>query len=228
MALWTWAHPPTGPTGSGSGALASDINGNIGIKTSTPATTLDVNGTTTIRGALDMKNNRILNVATPINSGDAVPLSYITNAITAISSSSTRVWGKGRPGATVVNSGVDGQCRKTIDGRSIRISKSSYVATWDKTAAACPANWWVCTRAERGTGACPATGAAANEMVKCRAEYNIITYADNLIFPSPAEDIVWVADTTVAPHVGMAITAINGTATGDVICTATRVWCCSY
>ncbi|MDO8582612.1 MAG: hypothetical protein Q7R63_01330 [bacterium] len=202
-------------------------------------TALDVNGTTTIRKSLDMTANRIINIASPVAGTDAVPMNYITGKITAISSSTTRVWGEGRPGATVLNSA--GQCSNTISGRTIKISKSKFAAAWDKTAAACPTNWWVCTAEERdlngattaGYGKCPASGAIISSIVGCqRSNGNPLTN-DNLYVP-PANatgvpyDVVWVADVGATAHVGKAASAVVGDAKDSLICMVAPVWCCAY
>lgn len=229
---WTLANPPTPK-------LFADSVNNIGIATSTPMSDLDVNGTTTIRKSLDMTANRIINVASPIAGTDAVPMSYITPQITTISSSTTRLWGEGRPGATVENAA--GQCTNTIGGRTIKISKSTFVANWDKSAAACPANWWVCTATERdingataGFGRCPASGAVARQLVGCDPTYANPAHVDNLYVPAIPNnvtfqtDIVWVADVGASPHVGKAVSSVDGVVKDDVMCIGTRVWCCSY
>ncbi len=39
-----------------------DVNGNVGIGTTSPAATLDINGNSSFRGTLDMSNNRIVSV----------------------------------------------------------------------------------------------------------------------------------------------------------------------
>ena len=232
LAGFAFANPPTPK-------LFADSVNNIGIATSTPMSDLDINGTTTIRKSLDMVVNRIINVATPVAGTDAVPLSYITSQIATVSSSTTRVWGEGRPGATVMSTA--GQCTNTVGGRTIKISKSTFVANWDKSPAACPANWWVCTAAERdingattGFGACPASGAAASQLVGCDPTYANAAHYDNLYVPSIPDnvtfqtDIVWVADVGASSHIGKAVSSVGGTAKDDVTCIATRVWCCSY
>ena len=233
IGVWVSANPPNQK-------IYSDSTNNVGIGTSTPMTALDVNGTTTIRKSLDMASSRITNLGSPKLGADAVPLNYISATITAISSSTTRLWGEGRPGAIVLNNA--GQCTNIINGRTIKISKSKFAASWDRSPAACPANWWVCTAAERdrngsgtaGFGACPATGAIISSIVGCqRSNGNPLTN-DNLYVP-PADatgvpyDVVWVADVGSIAHVGKAVSATGtGVAKNDLICIAAPVWCCSY
>src|SRR3989344_7514450 len=103
LAAWTLASPPSGTPGATSGALFSSSSGNIGIKTSVPETTLDVNGTTTIRKSLDMANNRIMNVATPTATLDAANKAYVDAQIAGMTSSTTKIWSQGRPGTAVIN-----------------------------------------------------------------------------------------------------------------------------
>jgi hypothetical protein len=156
-----------------------------------------------------------------------------------VNSSTTRVWGRGRPGATVVNAA--GQCTTTVNGRTVKISKSSFVANWDKAASACPAGWWVCTAAERdingttaGFGSCPTSGAIQSQLVGCDPTYANAAHYDNLYVPAIPDtvtfqtDIVWVADTGATAHVGKAVAASGGAAKDDVMCIAAPVWCCSY
>lgn len=226
LAGWTLANPPTAKF------FADSVN-NIGIATSTPMSDLDVNGTTTIRKSLDMTANKIINVATPVAGTDGVPMSYISLYIGGVSSSTTRLWGEGRPGATVP-SPATGQCTNTVDGRTIKISKSNYSATWDKAAAACPAGWWVCTAAERdlnggaGFGACPASGAVASPPQLCNPAYTGATPFQDIYVPAASTDIVWVADVGTTAHIGKAVSAVGGAAADNALCIATRVWCCSY
>lgn len=233
------ANPPSGTIGTTKGTIASDASNNVGISTSTPATDLDINGTTTIRKSLDMTGGRIINVGTPIAGTDGVPLNYLSSRIATVSSSTTRLWGKGRAGATVENAA--GQCTTTVGGRTVKISKSTFVANWDKSASVCPANWWVCTAAERdingataGFGICPASGAVARQLVGCDPTYANPAHVDNLYVPSIPDsvtsetDIVWVADTGTNPHIGKAVSSVDGIAKDDVMCIAAPVWCCSY
>ena len=236
---WAFANPPSGTVGTTQGIITADASNNVGIATSTPATDLDINGTTTIRKSLNMTGGRILNVATPTAATDGVPLNYLSSQIATVSSSTTRLWGKGRPGATVENAA--GQCTTTVGGRTVKISKSTFVANWDKSASACPAGWWVCTAAERDIngatanfGACPTSGAVARQLVGCDPTYENPAHYDNLYVPAIPDtvtfqtDIVWVADATATPHYGRAVSSVGGTVKDDVMCVTAPVWCCSY
>lgn len=238
ITCWTLANPPVAK-------LFADSTNNIGIATSTPMSDLDVNGTTTIRKSLNMTGTKIVNVATPVLGTDGVPMNYVSLYVDGVSSSTTRLWGEGRPGATVINAA--GQCTNTVGGRTIKISKSSFAANWDKSAAACPANWWVCTAAERDTngvaagfGACPATGAVASIIIGCDPAYNQEVNAnyDEIFVPNTVDglpsgqiDIVWVADAadaSIVPHRGKAVSAKTGGIKDNMMCIAAPVWCCSY
>lgn len=239
VGVWTFANPPSGTVGTTTGVLAVDGSGNVGIATSTPMAALDVNGTTTMRSFLDMAGNKISNLATPASGTDAVPMSYFTTQIESVSSSTTRLWGKGRPGAAVVSAA--GQCTTTVNNRTVKISKSKYSATWDKSAAVCPANWWVCTAAERdlngvtaGFGKCPSSGAVASQLVggQLSSGSNPLLY-DNIYVPSIPDnvtletDIVWVSDVS-GQHGGKAVSAKDGVAKDDLMFITAPVWCCSY
>lgn len=239
LVAWTFANPPSGTVGTTTGVISVDGSDNVGIATSTPLSVLDVNGTTTIRGVLDMAGNKIINLATPVSSTDAVPMSYFTTQVGNVSSSTTRLWGEGRPGATVVSTA--GQCTNSINGRTVKISKSKYVATWEKASAACPSNWWVCTAAERdingattaGFGKCPASGAVMSQLVACQLSNGGDTLKYNNIYVPPIDstgiphDLVWVADASVG-HIGKAVSATDGIAKDDLMCVIAPVWCCSY
>ena len=52
------------------------INGNLGIGTSSPSAKLDVNGSATVHGILNVNSNRIENVANPSSNSDALNLGY--------------------------------------------------------------------------------------------------------------------------------------------------------
>lgn len=234
--VWAAANPPNGGAGAGTGKITADGSGNIGIATSTPMALLDVNGTTTIRKSLDMTVNKITNVAMPVAGTDAVPLPYISTQIAATSSSTTRLWGEGRPGSAVGSPGA-GQCTHVVNGRTIKISKSSYTATWDKAAAACPANWWVCTASERdyndagaNFGVCPSSGATISQITRCDGSYaGDPTHYDNWYVPpqNAENNIVWVSDVGSTAYTGSAVST-TGLASNESMCTIAPVWCCSY
>ncbi len=214
VALWTLAHPSTGP-GSGSGALAI-VSGDIGIKTLTPATTLDVNGTTTIRGALDMTNNKAINLAGPLLGQDAINKAYADTLI-AQASTTMRLWGQGRPGATVINSA--GECTNMISGVTIKVSRSTRIATWDGAQAACPANWWVCTAAERGSVVC---GNTSRSVLFC----DPVNTADEL--SENAAPWGWVSNTATSTLLWGKdkSSASGGVAADRYMCSLLPVWCC--
>ena len=228
LVAWTLASPPSGTPGATPAALFSDSAGNIGIKTTTPATLLDVNGTTTIRSSLDMTNNRIINVASPITDLDAVNKAYVD---AQISSTTVKLWGQGRPNTSVVTvAGVCGgtsECYKDVDAGGscntgdIKIARSVRTATWDGAQAVCPANWWVCSAANRGTAAC---GSGNKNIIFCD-----VTTGTNDLSPNTA-DWGWIADTGTSATLerGMISRVIAGAANEQNACHLLPVWCCTY
>lgn len=218
--VMTLANPPAGTPGTTYGILAVN-NGNLGVSTTTPATKLDVNGSTTIRGWLDMSGNIIMNVATPATSTDAVNKAYVD--------APTKVWGQGRPFATVRNSSGTavagtsadaGEC--PIPTRGMRISRSSAGTTWGAAGAACPNNWWVCSGTERGAENCTTAynpfilfcdplGASGNELTS------------GVVDTTPSG---WTADVATTPGEGAAKTR-TGSFTTRWACTSMPAWCCT-
>lgn len=208
FAVITLANPPAGTPGTTYGILAVN-NNNIGVSTTTPATKLDVNGSTTIRGWLDMAGNTIKNLAIPATSTDAASKAYVD--------APGKLWGQGRPGTLILNaagasvagSAADaGEC--TVNG--IRVGRSSRSSNWDGASAACPANWWVCTASERGAGSC---GTGGRSVVTCAGTLlNGIEYA-------------WVSDRSTVDNgsLGKSI-RITGQVSDVTTCNPYPVWCC--
>ncbi|MDC0254113.1 hypothetical protein OAK75_04395, partial [Bacteriovoracales bacterium] len=60
-------------------------NGNVGVGTTSPSAKLDVNGTVKLRGDLDMSSKRVKNIADPQQNTDGVPLGWLQNKITNLS-----------------------------------------------------------------------------------------------------------------------------------------------
>lgn len=226
---WTFASPPTGTVGQTLGALFSNSAGNIGIRTAAPTTALDINGTTTIRKSLDMANNKIINVATPLSSADGVNKAYVdAQAANMATTTAAGLWGHGRPGATVVNAA--GECTPTFNGTQIKVSRSGNSATWDGARAACPANWWVCSAAERGAAACgsgnrpllicdPANGNTSEEL-----------YSTNSSGVPITANWAWVSNVAGTSDTrAMAASIASGANTSEqYACNIAPVWCCSY
>ncbi len=214
------ASPPAGTIGASVRSLFADTAGNIGIKTSSPATLLDINGTTTIRKSLDMAGNRILNVAAPVLGPDAINKAYADTVIAAMGPA-VKLWGEGRPGAGVTNAA--GECTSTIAGPVVKVSRSTRVATWDGARAACPANWWVCSAAERGTRVC---GNTSRNIVYC----NVPSTTDDL--QANTANWGWVTNTATTTSSflwGKIVqSAVGGTASDQYACNLLPVWCCSY
>ncbi len=60
-------------------------DGNVGVGTTSPAATLDVNGEAKIRGNLDMSSKKVTNLADPQNDKDGVPLGWVNKQISDLS-----------------------------------------------------------------------------------------------------------------------------------------------
>lgn len=71
---------------------------------------------------------------------------------TVNNSGASRVWGQGRPGTS--RYGTTGVEAGLCSNGGIRFGLSKTAVYWGGAEAACPSGTWVCTRAERGTGAC--------------------------------------------------------------------------
>lgn len=220
LAVWTFAGPPSGTVGATSGALFSDSAGNIGIKILIPATTLDVNGTMTIRKSLTMANNKIINLMAPVSNTNAVNKAYADAQTANMISNTIQLWGEGRPGTSVTNTA--GECTNIVNSTTIKVSRSNNTATWDGARAACPANWWVCSATERGTGAC-AAGVTRN-IIYCTPSSvdEELTTATN--------DWAWISDAaTTNDRKGAIARTISGTNTLEqYACNILPIWCCSY
>ena len=215
FSIWTLANPPSGTPGTTSGAISAS---------STGATTADVtiNGTTTIVKSLNMSGNKILNVATPATSTDAANMGYTI--------APGKLWGQGRPGVMVLNaSGVivagtaagAGEC--TVN--SIKVARGSVAVSWDNAAAGCPANWWVCSAAERGAATC----GSQQQMTEYTCSIGGSS-VDAGGFGTPVGFLYrngWVADTGVptSTATGMMITT-NTTSGSWNTCNYFNVWCC--
>ena len=128
--------------------------------------------------------------------------------------------GEGRVNVELVNS--SGECQ--VD--DLKISRSKPVVHWGNAASACPANWWVCTAAEREvTQYCKDIYASDPIAIDCRLGNK----------PSLTEQggnsTAWVAD--INPdfserHEGMVIDASNSDVKYGVNHCSTRpVWCCT-
>lgn len=244
FALWTWASPPEGALGISNGALYADTSGNIGIKTTAPVTALDVNGAATIRGILSMANNRITNLLTPAAGTDAATKAYVDSLSSGVSISGLP--GQGRPGATTVTGtacGNTAECYKDLNTSGscntgdVKIARSANTATWGGAAAACPANWWVCSGADRditagsaGYGSC---GTVTRTVIGC---FTGSTYTDEY-FTSTNANLIrsgWIANVSATANNDYAkIVNIGGTLTSGVdyenySCSLMPVWCCSY
>lgn len=231
FAAWTFASPPSGTPGTTLGALFGNSAGNVGIQTSSPVTALDVNGTTTIRKSLDITNNRIMNVSTPVADTDAANKTYVDTLIGSVSSTTVKIWGQGRPNTDVVTvanvCGGTSECYNDMNGSGscnagdMKIARSVRTATWDGAAAVCPAGWWVCPAGDRGTAAC---GSGSKNIIFC----DVTTGTNDL--SSNTADWGWIADTGTSTTLerGMISRVIAGAPVEQNTCHIIPVWCCAY
>ncbi len=212
LVAWTLAVPPSGAAGTTSGAIIATTTAGKWVVT--------INGTTTIQKSLDVSGNKILNVAAPTSDTDAANKAYVDAALASVTSSTTRVWGQGRPGITVFDTA--GECTRTIAGRTAKVSRSSRTASWDGSTAACPIGWWVCTAAERGA-AC-GEGLLRNG-IKCDIP------AENHDELKPVTNTWgWIANTSATANreYGAVMISTNGIVYEDFSCSLYPVWCCGY
>jgi hypothetical protein len=106
-----------------------------------------------------------------------------------------------------------GECSRTLtllnaDGtnsattNSVKLSRSKVLVSWDGAGAGCPKNWWVCSKAERGTAACGATQATIPNfyIINCSA-YTWLTASGtplpagvDLLTSTVDDGYAWLAD----------------------------------
>ncbi len=79
-------------TANGTLALSMNTSGRVGVGTATPSSAGLVIATNVSGAAVDVQNNRIINVGTPINAADAATKSYVDSAIAGGSGSSVGYW----------------------------------------------------------------------------------------------------------------------------------------
>jgi hypothetical protein len=236
IAIWASANPQSGavPGARTDGWIKTDSANNVGIKTNgAPATPLDVNGAATVRGALDMAGSRIANVAWPTAGSDAATKEYADMKI--VSATAPRLWGRGRPGTTLINASA-GECTNTApDGAAIKISRNLFYTTWASAANGCPAGWWVCTGAERdvngsstsGYGTCGTTVIGSNNNYICATTPTGSAYPDDLGVPQgTTNNEAWISNANITA--GISVTRTGGLGLAAQACDRVPVWCCSY
>lgn len=138
-----------------------------------------------------------------------------------------RIWGEGRPGVAVRDTA--GECSRTVNGEDIKISRNNITTHWDGSAVGCPANWWVCTAAERGAGICAATSAIVDSNHNnCVVENGLSGNHDHLVRYNYGYG--WVADKLITGGIYAAEYIANSGTVGsaDPICWTMLVWCCAY
>jgi hypothetical protein len=131
------------------------------------------------------------------------------------------LWGRGRPGTfrTGVQSGdFTIPCQQGI----YRFGLSAVAVSWAEAAEACPANTWVCTAAQRGTGECN-TARLDDESCDFRDCDGVCGGL------APDGHLGWLADQGDSPNItyGMYRAETAGAALGYPACATLPVWCCS-
>ena len=154
----------------------------------------------------------------PASSADAVNKAYLDAQTSNMASSTSRLWAHGRPGVSVLNS--LGECTSTANNY-MKVSRSSNTATWDGARAACPANWWVCSAAERGTAAC---GTNTQPAITCNPASTTAELSEASI------NWGWVSDiANINDRMAKTATTASGVNTAEQYpCSIVPVWCCSY
>lgn len=202
--------------------------GYIGIGTTAPVSPIDIQtagsaaGAVVIRnGFLNMNNNTIKNLATPVNADEAVNKAYVDSQ--SGGSNSIKLWGEGRPGTDVIGGKTsNGECQ----ANGIKVSRSTRMAEWGNAAAACPAGWWVCKASDRGAGIC---GSGSRNYVRCdtglKDQFNI-TITDE--FYSDTTPFAWLSDTALTDNNNYGrIINTAGSADNEYQCSMMPVWCCA-
>ncbi len=144
---------------------------------------------------------------------------------------SGRLMGQGRPDVGVIDGG--GECLRS----GLRVSRSDRIVSWGEAAAACPANWWVCTKAERGTGACKIAGwgdtsSGALRGVDCDTTEDSGSVQDSDGgYDEMSTFSGWVSDASVGTggnrRNGVVVRADTGVAGNATNCSLLPVWCCA-
>lgn len=183
------------------------------------ASSYNLNAPPTNFGLTIKDNGRVgVNTTTPVSALNVQGEIRATD-----SNGANRLWGKGRPGATVVTDNGLTACT----GNGLKYSVSTMMVSWGEAEQACPAGTWVCTASERGTSPCTPTGVSI-DLLACDGSIEDAQDNDNLhsYYFIPA----WVADADPAMSSARAKTVrLNGD--GDlsaVVCNTRPVWCCQY
>ncbi len=224
--VWAWVNPTANPP-SGSGLISTD-GINVGIGTSSPAAKLEVVGTTKFGGIVDVVSNKIINLANPATSTDAVNKAYV-DRYGGVGGAPTRLWGQGRPSSVVI-AGSGKECNSSLSA-SIKVSRSERDAHWDNAAAACPVGWWVCTEAERGANSCNNAAIGQMAYLNCNPDAGADGNGQML---SGSSRFAWVAD--VAPSTSnrwrgksasFDLTGGSVVINNQPLCSVLPVWCCA-
>ncbi|MBM3281415.1 MAG: hypothetical protein FJY91_01530 [Candidatus Harrisonbacteria bacterium] len=201
-------------------------SGNVGVGTSTPLRKLDILGglkfsqdfyigaskktfpfTRSVAGVISLAvptTSLALGNILSATTGTKLDAAYSTTsasdftvgtANTGFSGTFERIWGENTDANVVVNTA--GECTKTVNGETFRISRSKMTAHWENAGRACPKNWWVCSAADwpSSAGSCTtATYSYANLTTALNSttfvffkstNSEIASFVWNLIFSTP-------------------------------------------
>lgn len=132
---------------------------------------------------------------------------------TVDASEASRLWGRGRPG-TEVYIKPGGAC----SNGSVKFGLSYGIAEWASAASACPAGYWVCTLAERGTETCDTARPDSGVLDGRDCDRNPISWDED-------DHLGWLAD-ELGTSDGATRYETSASVIPNPLCQALPVWCC--